>query len=182
MAYYIDEAGRRGLKAEGRQFFGWSRESRKFSVPVDDAPPKGRMKKCLEYDAKFFNFMSAPVDWKTEVFRLSDMLIGRDDVIAKQDSLSLDEAIKGKEEFDRFYAEQMPLVRDAVRATWEYGVDGGDIGKMAKNLETLLENEQVLSANATDLARCRAELAKCVDCPFANGKGPKLCEDCRKTR
>lgn len=62
MAYFIDEAGKRGLMADGKQFFAWSRETRKFSVPVDDAPPKSRMLRSSEYDAKFFNYKSDPAD------------------------------------------------------------------------------------------------------------------------
>ena len=179
MAYYIDETGKRGLKAEGGQFFVWSKETRKFSVPVDDAPPKSRMLRCSEYDAKFFNFKSDPADWPTELNRLSDVLFGRNDAIAKQDGLSLDDAIKCKEETDRFIAEQMPAVKSALRATWEYGVDGGDCGKIAEGLMSLLETERDLAADSVELAKCRAEIEKCADCPFAQtGNGPKLCEDC----
>ena len=55
MAYYIDEAGKRGLKAEGKQFFAWDYDARKFALPVDDAPPKSRMMRCSEFEAKKFN-------------------------------------------------------------------------------------------------------------------------------
>ena len=30
MAYFIDEAGKRGLKAEGKQFFAWYFDTRNF--------------------------------------------------------------------------------------------------------------------------------------------------------
>lgn len=179
MAYYIDETGKRGLKAEGKRFFAWSKEARKFSVPVDDAPPKSRMLRCSEYDAKFFNFKADPADWPAELNRMSDVLFGRNEVIKDGGNLSLGEAIKCKEETDRFIAEQMPAVKAALRATMEYGVDGGDAGRLAKGLEALLENERELAVNSVELAKCRAEIEKCADCPFAqNGTGPKLCEDC----
>lgn len=181
MAYFIDETGKRGLKAEGRQFFAWSKETRKFSVPVDDAPPKSRMLRCSEYDAKFFNYKSDPADWSAELVRLSDVLFGRNDAIAKQDGLSLDDAIKCKEETDRFIAEQMSAVKSALRATWEYGVDGGAEGMIAKGLVTLLENERDLAINSVEIAKCKAEIEKCADCPFAQtGNGPKLCEECKR--
>ena len=179
MAYFIDETGKRGLKAEGKQFFAWSKEARKFSVPADDAPPKSRMVRCSEYDAKFFNFKSDPADWPAELNRLSDVLLGRDGVIAKQDGLSIDDAIKCEEATERFVAEQMPAVKAVVLATWEYGVDGGDAGRMAKGFLTLLENERGLAANSVELAKYRAEIEKCADCPFAQtGTGPKSCADC----
>ena len=181
MAYFIDEAGKRGLMADGKQFFAWSRETRKFSVPVDDAPPKSRMLRSSEYDAKFFNYKSDPADWPAELNRLSEILFGRGKAIAKQKGLALGDAIKCKEETDRFIAEQMPSVKAAQRATWEYGVDGGDCGKIANGLVTLLETERDLSTNSVELAKCRAEIEKCADCPFAQtGTGPKLCEECEK--
>lgn len=79
----MDKTGKRGLKADGRQFFAWSKETRTFSSPVDDAPPKSRMVKCSEYDAKFFNFMFDPAGWPMELNRLSAVLFRRDNVIAK---------------------------------------------------------------------------------------------------
>ena len=70
MAYFIDEVGKRGLKAEGKQFFAWDFDSRKFSSPVDDAPPKSRMKRCSEFEAKVFNFESNNSGWDEEYDRL----------------------------------------------------------------------------------------------------------------
>ena len=49
MAYFIDETGKRGLKVEGRQLFAWDFDARMFVSPVDDAPPKSRMKRCTEF-------------------------------------------------------------------------------------------------------------------------------------
>lgn len=51
MAYYIDETGKRGLKAEGKQFLAWDFDARKFVSSVDDAPPKSRMTLCSEFEA-----------------------------------------------------------------------------------------------------------------------------------
>ena len=51
MAYFIDETGKRGLKAEGKQFFAWDFDARKFVSSVDDAPPKSRMTLCSEFEA-----------------------------------------------------------------------------------------------------------------------------------
>ena len=72
-------------------------------------------------------------------------------------------------------------MKAALRATWEYGVEGGDGGKIARVLLSLLESERDLAANSVEQAKCRTEIGRYVDCPFAQtGKGPKLCEDCEK--
>lgn len=182
MAFYIDEAGKRGLKAEGKLFFAWDKETRKFSVSVDDAPPKSRMKRCSEYEAKFFNFKSDPADWPTEINRLCNLFLERDQRISDEGELTVEEAIKRKEESDLFVADQKPSVKSAVQATREYGVEGGDVGKIAQNLMTLLVSDQDLAINSIEMAKCKAEIKKCAECPFAQtGDGPKLCERCEET-
>lgn len=158
MAFYIDEAGKRGLKAEGKLFFAWDTETRKFSVSVDDAPPKSRMRRCSEYEAKVFNFESDPADWPAEIKRLSNVLADRDQVIAEGGNLSVEEAVKRKAEADHFIAELTPDVKSAIEATRKYGVDGGNIGKMAQELMTLLDFERDLAINAIDIAKCKAEI------------------------
>ena len=158
MAFYIDEAGKRGLKAEGKLFFAWDKATRKFSVSVDDAPPKSQMQRCSEFEAKSFNFKSDPADWPTEIKRLFNRLCDRDQVIAEGGNLSVEEAIKRKAEADRFIAELTPAVESVMRATWDYGVEGGNVGKMAQNLATLLESEHALAINAIEIAKCRDEI------------------------
>ena len=131
MAYYIDEAGKRGLKAEGKQFFAWDFDARKFASPVDDAPPKSRMRRCSEFEAKKFNFDSDEVDWTRRIDELLNVAKDfSDDQLSEMNAQDLAGLQKQKKAAEKTYFRDEFLAHfrqcDKARGLWEAS-DGGRV-------------------------------------------------------
>lgn len=141
MAYFIDEAGRRGLKAEGRQFFAWDFDARKFVSPVDDAPPKSRMRRCSEFEAKKFNFDSDKTDWTNRIDDLLDIAKEfSDDQLSEMNAQDLAGLRKQQKAAEKFCDEWLPKAKDAVAATQRYGVENSDIGRLAADVVASIQS------------------------------------------
>lgn len=141
MAYYIDETGKRGLKAEGRQFFAWSMETRKFSVPVDDAPPKSRMTRCSEFEAKRFNFLSDETDWEEKIDSITAETFGLSDrILPKLEDADMETLRKCQKEADAFSEKWLTAAKAAYSATVRYGVENSPIGEDARDAVKSIEN------------------------------------------
>ena len=132
MAYFIDEAGKRGLKAEGRQFFAWDVAAKKFASPVDDAPPKSRMRRCSEFEAKKFNFDSDKTNWTKRIDDLLDVAKDfSDDQLDEINAEDIDGLRKQLKDAEKFSDEWLPKANEAIAATQRYGVENSDIGRLA---------------------------------------------------
>ena len=141
MAYFIDETGKRGLKAEGRQFFAWSKETRKFSVPVDDAPPKSRMERCSEFEAKKFNFDSDKENWTRRIDDLLDVAKDfSDDQLSEMNAQDLAGLRRQQKAAEKFSDKWLPKAREAVAATQRYGVENSDIGRLASDVVASIQS------------------------------------------
>ena len=141
MAYYIDEAGKRGLKAEGKQFFAWDFDARKFVSPVDDAPPKSRMRRCTEFEAKKFNFDSAETDWTKRIDYLLDAAKDfSDDQLSEMNAQDIAGLRKQQEAAEKFSDKWLPKAREAVAATQRYGVENSDIGRLASDVVASIQS------------------------------------------
>ena len=132
MAYYIDEVGKRGLMAEGKKFFAWDCDARKFASPVDDAPPKSRMRRCSEFEAKNFNFLSDETDWTNRIDELLDVAKEFSDVqLSELNAQDLAGLKKQREAAEKFRDEWLPKAEAAVAATRRHGVENSDVGRLA---------------------------------------------------
>lgn len=141
MAYFIDETGKRGLKAEGKQFFAWSKETRKFSVPVDDAPPKSRMERCSEFEAKKFNFDSDKENWTRRIDDLLDVAKDfSDDQLSEMNAQDLAGLRRQQKAAEKFSDKWLPKAREAVAATQRYGVENSDIGRLASDVVASIQS------------------------------------------
>lgn len=141
MAYFIDETGKRGLKAEGRQFFAWSKDTRKFSVPVDDAPPKSRMRRCSEFEAKKFNFLSDETDWVEKVDLITDEVADfTQRILPKLEDADLETLRKCQEEAEAFSDKWLTAAKEAYSATVRYGVENCPLGEDARDAVNSIEN------------------------------------------
>lgn len=141
MAYFIDEAGTRGLKAEGRQFFAWDFDARKFVLPVDDAPPKSRMKRCSEFEAKKFNFLSDETDWVDEVDSITDAtadFTGK--MLPKLEDADMETLRKCLEEAEVFSEKWLAAAKEAYSATVRYGLENSPIGEEARDTVKSIQN------------------------------------------
>ena len=141
MAYYIDEAGKRGLKAEGRQFFAWDFDARKFVSPVDDAPPKSRMRRCSEFEAKEFNFLTDETDWVDEVDSITDAttdFTGK--MLPKLEDADLETLRKCQEEAEAFSEKWLTAAKEAYSATVRYGLENCPLGEEARDAVKSIEN------------------------------------------
>ena len=141
MAFYIDEAGRRGLKAEGKNFFAWDVSRRKFSIPVTDAPPKSQMTRCSDFEARMFMFESAKEGWLEIYDKLKDEVPEfSDDQIARLDAKDAKGLAKLVAEAEAFQSKMMPLAQLLVDATRGYGLEFSEIGRgsleLAKSIES----------------------------------------------
>ena len=141
MAYYIDEAGNRGLKAEGRQFFAWDFDARKFVSPVDDAPPKSRMERCSEFEAKKFNFDSDKENWTRRIDDLLDVAKDfSDDQLSEMNAQDLAGLRRQQKAAEKFSDKWLPKAREAVAATQRYGVENSDIGRLASDVVASIQS------------------------------------------
>lgn len=132
MAFYIDEAGKRGLKAEGKNFFAWDVSRRKFSFPVTDAPPKSRMERCSDFEARKFSFESAKEGWLEVFEKLKDEVPEfSDDQIARLDAKDAEGLEKLVAEAEAFQSKTLPLAQSLADATRNYGLEFSEIGRTA---------------------------------------------------
>lgn len=141
MAYFIDEVGKRGLKAEGRQFFAWDFDARKFVSPVDDAPPKSRMERCSEFEAKKFNFDSDKENWTRRIDDLLDVAKDfSDDQLSEMNAQDLAGLRRQQKAAEKFSDKWLPKAREAVAATQRYGVENSDIGRLASDVVASIQS------------------------------------------
>lgn len=132
MAYFIDETGNRGLKAEGKLFFAWNVETRKFSAPVDDAPPKSRMRRCSEFEAKYFNFLSDGAGWEVRIHDLARVASSfSDDQLSSLGNLDVEFLREKQRQAEEFRATWLPQAKEAADAAWRFGVMQSEIGRLA---------------------------------------------------
>ena len=132
MAYYIDEIGKRGLKAEGKQFFAWDFDARKFVQPIDDAPPKSRMRRCAEFEAKNFNFLSDDAGWEAQIRDLSHVAsLFSDNQLSVIGNLDVEFLRKQQRQAEEFRDKWLPKAKAAADAAWRFGVEGSEIGRLA---------------------------------------------------
>lgn len=132
MAFYIDEAGKRGLKAEGKNFFAWDVSRRKFFIPVTDAPPKSQMKRCSDFEARKFMIESAKEGWLEIFEKLKDEVPEfSDDQIARLDAKDAEELEKLVAEAEAFQSKMLPLSQSLSDATRNYGLEFSEVGRTA---------------------------------------------------
>ena len=164
VAYFIDEAGKRGLKAEGRQFFAWDFDARKFVSPVDDAPPKSRMRRCSEFEAKKFNFLSDEIDWVGKVDSITDETTSfTERLLPRLEDADMKTLQECQKEAESFSEEWLTAAKEAYSATVRYGVENSPLGEDArdavKSIENFVEIPKVLiqAKEAGESARIRFE-------------------------
>ena len=141
MAYFIDDAKKRGLKAEGRQFFAWDFDARKFVSPVDDAPPKSRMRRCSEFEAKKFNFLSDETDWVEKVDSIIDettSFTGR--MVPRLEDADMETLRKCQEDAEAFSEKWLTAAKEACSATVRYGLENCPFGEEARDAVKSIEN------------------------------------------
>lgn len=141
MAYFIDDAGKRGLKAEGKRFFAWDFDARKFVSPVGDAPPKSRMRRCSEFEAKKFNFLSDETDWARRIDGLLDVAKDfSDDQLSEMNAEDVEGLRKQQKAAEKFSDKWLPKAREAVAATQRYGMENSDVGRLAADVVASIQS------------------------------------------
>ena len=147
MAYFIDETGKRGLKAEGKQFFAWDFDARKFVSPVDDAPPKSRMRRCSEFEAKKFNFDSDKTGWTGRIDDLLDVAKDfSDDQLSDLNAQDVEGLRKLQKAAEKFRDKWLPKAEVAAAATRRYGMENSDVGRLASEVvESIRSNVELPS-------------------------------------
>ena len=186
MAYFIDKTGKRGLKAEGKQFFAWDFDARKFVLPVDDAPPKSRMERCSEFQAKLFNFCANNPEWEADFDRLHKDYMSHPKHWEAGGDPTVDDARRDVLENARFCEALEGRVAALLKPLVAYGVDGAWFADKIRNLQQLLVVSRKMAGIRLELAeniqeafQTKAQLRECEKCEFARtGQGRKLCEEC----
>ena len=186
MAYFIDEVGKRGLKAEGKQFFVWDFDARKFSSPVDDAPPKSRMRRCSEFEAKRFNFASNNPGWEDAYDRLNEEIMDYPKPWEAEVIPSVDDVRREVRDNERFIETFEGRIAALLEPLVAYGVDGAGFADGIHRLRKILIVSRELAKTRLELAESIQEATQakavprvCADCEFARtGQGRRLCEEC----
>ena len=155
MAFYIDEAGKRGLKAEGKNFFAWDVSRRKISIPVTDAPPKSQMTRCSDFEARMFMFESAKEGWLEIYDKLNDRVPAfSTDLIERIETKDVKVLEKMAAEAEAFRDEMMPLAHSLVEAAKSYGLEFSEMGKGAEDfVESITSNVELMHHLITCLKR-----------------------------